>query len=215
MAIKISSKIKSYKVKTEEPVQAPVVELETLHEDMARPEMLIGSTYKIKTPQSEHAMYVTINDIILNEGTEHEVRKPYEVFINSKNMEHYQWVVAMTRVMSAVFRKGGNVTFLIDELKGVFDPKGGYFKKGGLFMPSIVAELGYTIEKHMRLIGMIEADRLSSEQKEFIESKRKELNIDAGSYPKSATMCDKCNEKAVIVMDGCATCLSCGNSKCG
>jgi aspartate aminotransferase len=88
--------------------------------------MLIGSTYKIKTPVSDHAMYVTINDIVLNEGTEHEQRRPFEVFINSKNLDHYQWIVALTRIISAVFRKGGDVAFLVEELKAVFDPRGGY-----------------------------------------------------------------------------------------
>ena len=100
-------------------------------EELQRPEMLIGSTYKIKTPVSDHAMYVTINDIVLNEGTEHEQRRPFEVFINSKNLDHYQWIVALTRIISAVFRKGGDVTFLVEELKAVFDPRGGYWQPGG------------------------------------------------------------------------------------
>jgi hypothetical protein len=96
-----------------------------MHERLERPEVLIGSTYKIKTPISDHAMYVTINDIVLNEGTEYEQRRPFEVFINSKNLDHFQWIVALTRIISAVFRKGGDVTFLVDELKAVFDPRGG------------------------------------------------------------------------------------------
>ncbi len=120
-------------------------------EELQRPEMLIGSTYKIKTPVSDHAMYVTINDIVLNEGTEHEQRRPFEVFINSKNLDHYQWIVALTRIISAVFRKGGDVTFLVEELKAVFDPRGGYWQPGGRFMPSIIAELGYVIEKHLHV----------------------------------------------------------------
>jgi hypothetical protein len=96
-----------------------------MHEKLERPEVLIGSTYKIKTPVSDHAMYVTINDIVLNEGTEHEQRRPFEVFINTKNLDHFQWIVALTRIISAVFRKGGDVTFLVDEMKAVFDPRGG------------------------------------------------------------------------------------------
>ena len=120
-----------------------------MHEKLERPEVLIGSTYKIKTPVSDHAMYVTINDIVLNEGTEHEQRRPFEIFINSKNLDHYQWIVALTRIMSAVFRKGGDVTFLVDELKAVFDPRGGYWQPGGKFMPSIIAELGHIVEKHL------------------------------------------------------------------
>ena len=126
-----------------------------MHEKLERPEMLIGSTYKIKTPVSDHAMYVTINDIVLNEGTEHEQRRPFEIFINSKNLDHYQWIVALTRIISAVFRKGGDVTFLVEELKAVFDPRGGYWQPGGKFMPSIIAELGYVIEKHLQMIGLL------------------------------------------------------------
>ena len=117
-----------------------------MHEKLERPEMLLGSTYKIKTPLSEHALYITVNDIVLNEGTEHEQRRPFEIFINSKNMEHFQWVLALTRIISAVFRKGGDVTVLVEELRSVFDPSGGYFKKGGKFMPSLVAEIGEVIK---------------------------------------------------------------------
>ena len=97
-----------------------------MHETLKRPEMLIGSTYKLKVPEhvSPHAMYITINDIILNEGTEHESRRPFEVFINTKNLDHFQWIVALTVIMSAVFRKGGDITFLVDELRSVFDPRG-------------------------------------------------------------------------------------------
>ena len=126
-----------------------------MHEKLERPEMLIGSTYKIKTPVSDHAMYVTINDIVLNEGTQHEQRRPFEIFINSKNLDHFQWIVALTRIISAVFRKGGDVTFLVDELKAVFDPRGGYWQPGGKFMPSIIAELGYVVEKHLQTIGLL------------------------------------------------------------
>src|SRR2546421_567271 len=121
-----------------------------MHEKLERPEVLIGSTYKIKTPVSDHAMYVTINDIVLNEGTEYEQRRPFEVFINSKNLDHFQWIVALTRIISAVFRKGGDVTFLVDELKAVFDPRGGYLQPGGEIMPSIIAELGYVNQKHLQ-----------------------------------------------------------------
>ena len=99
-----------------------------MHEKLERPEKLVGSTYKVKTPVSDHAMYVTINDIVLNEGTKHEQRRPFEIFINSKSLDHYQWIVALTRVMSAVFRKGGDVTFIVDELQAVFDPRGGYWQ---------------------------------------------------------------------------------------
>ena len=198
------------------PVKAEVVQM---HEKLERPEMLVGSTYKVKTPMSEHALYITINDIVLNPNTEHELRRPFEIFINSKNMDHFQWVVALTRVISAVFRKGGDATFLVEELKGVFDPKGGYFKKGGRFMPSLVAEIGESIESHMKIIGLIPQEKLDDHQKEFLAKKRAELtdnNSAANSdFPASAQLCSKCNTKAMIFSDGCMTCLSCGDSKCG
>lgn len=195
--------------------------IEHMHENVGRPEMLVGATYKIKTPLSDHALYITINDIVLNPDTDHEQRRPFEVFINSKNLEHYQWVVALTRVISAVFRKGGDVTFLVEELKAVFDPQGGYFKSGGRFMPSLVAEIGDAIELHMKTIGLIQTEELSDIQKQILADKLEKYNeknaietqADSG-YPPSAQLCIKCHTKAVIVMDGCKTCLSCGDSKC-
>ena len=158
MSIRIEQKIIKSEVtdKTSAQQQAasepPLADVIHMHENLARPESLQGITYKIKTPLSEHALYVTVNDIVLNPGTEHELRRPFEIFINSKNMEHFQWIIALTRILSAVFRKGGDVTFLVDELHSVFDPQGGYFKKGGRYTPSIVAEIGDVIEQHMKTI---------------------------------------------------------------
>jgi hypothetical protein len=194
-----------------------------MHEKLERPEMLIGSTYKIKTPVSDHAMYVTINDIILNEGTEHEQRRPFEVFINSKTLDPYQWIVALPRIISAVVRKGGDVTFLVDELKAVFDPRGGYWQPGGKFMPSIIAELGCVIEKHLLTIGLLRRVGLDEHQQKLVDEKRAEFEArskqtDAFAksvFPEGAQLCSKCSTAAVIMMDGCMTCLNCGDSKCG
>ena len=288
MSIKISKKIKSYSVAQLENDAAqnsavgrgqrdatvlPKAEVIQMHEKVERPEVLIGATYKIKSPLFEHALYVTINDIVLNAGTEYELRRPFEIFINSKNMDHFQWIVALTRIMSAVFRKGGDVTFLVEELKAVFDPRGGYFKAGGVYMPSIVAELGALIEQHLKMIGLLHDPELDPAQRKLIaekraayearsnmdgakkksenhavgnaasgiaadlagalgESARKSsspfLSMEEGrgegdngsessacAFPPGATMCHKCNTNAVILMDGCATCLNCGYSKCG
>ncbi len=228
MTHKISKKIVSYKVLTnddkaaaaEAQAEAQKQSVESMHENVERPEVLLGSTYKIKTPQSEHALYITINDIILNPGTEHEERRPYEIFINSKNMEHFQWVLALTRVISAVFRKGGDACFLVEEMKAVFDPRGGYFKKGGVFMPSLVAEIGCAIESHLKHIGMIKPEPMSDHQKKFLAEKRKEFETLHGSteenaFPDKAVLCTKCSTKAMVLMDGCMTCLNCGESKCG
>ncbi|GAA5000363.1 NrdJb [Pseudoluteimonas lycopersici] len=271
MAVRIDKKIKGYAVVSAEDkakelakgdsisraqaeADLPSADVIQMHERIERPEVLIGSTYKIKSPLVEHAMYVTINDIVLNAGTEHELRRPFEVFINSKSMEHFQWIVALTRIMSAVFRKGGDVTFLVEEMKAVFDPKGGYFKAGGVYMPSLVAELGMIIEDHLKSIGMMHDPEMSEAQRALIAEKRRayeqrskknsevatagemggamvdvvgdngaderseeviEVTGDGASFPPSASMCHKCSTKALVLMDGCATCLNCGYSKCG
>lgn len=266
MAVKIDQKIKGYAVVTPEDkardavkadavarnvveAELPTADVIQMHERIERPEILIGSTYKLKSPLFEHALYVTINDIVLNAGSEHEQRRPFEIFINSKNMDHFQWIVALTRIMSAVFRKGGDVTFLVDEMKAVFDPKGGYFKAGGVYMPSLVAELGSIVEDHLKSIGLMHDPEKSDAQRAMIAEKRAayaaltskknsdvspaadlfpspkvrdeqrdedvEVTGDGVSFPPSATMCHKCNQKAVVIMDGCATCLNCGYSKCG
>lgn len=245
MTIEIKDKIVGYEVvnndadvaekenKTpEKATDKKGAEIIQMHEKLERPDMLLGSTYKIKTPQSEHALYITINDVLLNQGTEHELRRPYEIFINSKNMDHFQWIVALTRIISAVFRKGGDATFLVDELRSVFDPRGGYFKKGGKYKPSLVCEIGDAIECHMKMIGMIKDNGMDDCQKEMLDAKRREYEAihcgdgaststekteanETSDFPPNSQLCSKCNTKAVISMDGCMTCLSCGDSKCG
>ncbi|MDE2259803.1 MAG: NrdJb [Betaproteobacteria bacterium] len=228
MTLTINKKITGYAVVTESPEAAPVAGLRTaeihqLGEPLSRPDKLVGNTYKIKTPVTDHALYITINDVIMNEGTPQEHRRPFEIFINSKNMEHFQWIVALTRVMSAVFRKGGDITFLVEELHSVFDPKGGYFKKGGRYIPSLVAEIGEVLKEHLYEIGMLKRPEQEAHQKAFLESKRQEyvesqsyasnLASDTG-FPAGASLCAKCSTQAVIKMDGCLTCLNCGDSKC-
>ena len=239
MPTKIEKKIVGYQVESStntQQAETPAAQIERtdradiihMHESVKRPEMLIGSTYKVKTPSdiSEHSLYITINDIILNEGTEHELRRPFEVFINSKNMEHFQWIVALTRIISAVFRKGGDVTFLVEELRSVFDPRGGYWKRGGKYMPSLVAEIGDVIERHLISIGLMKAPELDEHQKQLMDAKREEFSLspspasddvgdDENNFPSNAELCKKCHTKAVVVLDNCATCLNCGNSKCG
>jgi hypothetical protein len=221
MAKKIEKQIVGYQVKSDEPEATPESNIVQMHEKVSRPETLAGSTYKIKTPLSDHALYLTINDIVLNPGTDHELRRPFEVFINSKNMDHFQWIVALTRVISAVFRKGGDCTFLVEELKAVFDPQGGYFKSGGRFMPSLVAEIGWAIEDHLQQIGLMEPPEIPEHQRQILEEKRAEFEAKSGGdagdsdFPASAELCRKCSVKAVILMDGCMTCLNCADSKCG
>ena len=231
MTHKISQGITGFEVvKDDEPAEQTAAELEQsniiqMHESLKRPEMLLGSTYKIKTPLSEHSLYITINDIILNEDTDHEQRRPFEVFINSKNMDHFQWIVALTRIMSAVFRKGGDITFLVEELRSVFDPSGGYFKKGGKFMPSLVAEIGDVVESHLKMIGMIKTEDVNDHQQKILDEKRaqfeeksKQANAEkeakSTEFPAGSQLCGKCHVTAVIQMDGCMTCLNCADSKC-
>lgn len=220
---KIDSKIIAYHVKnnTSASVSSPPI-LETMHEEMPRPEKLFGRTYKLKTPEhvSEHSLFITINDVVLNEDTDHETRRPFEIFINSKSLEHYQWIVALTRIISAVFRKGGDCTFLVDELRSVFDPKGGYWNNGK-YVPSLIAEIGNVIEQHLVEIGLLEnpndlhKDRAITENKAIDDNKKQTENNDNSGFPSNATLCYKCHYKALVIKDNCQTCLNCGESKCG
>ncbi|MBF0438735.1 MAG: TSCPD domain-containing protein [Magnetococcales bacterium] len=188
-----------------EPVSSPkmVAEVVQLQPVLRRPDDLEGTTYKIKTPLSEHALYVTINDILVNGK-----RRPFEIFINSKNMDNFAWIVALTRVLSAVFRHGGDATFLVEEMRSVFDPRGGYFKPGGKYMPSLVAEIGECIERHLTKIGMIPPVDLSPE----LLAKRQAVG-EKGMLGNA--LCPKCGQMAMARLDGCDTCLECGYSKCG
>lgn len=210
MSIKIEKKITGYAVaKPEDEQESNVAHIAPLLE---RDDILEGSTYKIKTPLSEHAMYITINDVVVNSGQDDEHRRPFEVFINSKNMEHFMWIVALTRVLSAIFRKGGDVTFLVEEMKAVFDPRGGYYKKGGKYMPSIVAEIGEVIQQHLVSIGMMEGQLNTAE----LVAKRKEAEVKLGPEAMAkGNQCDKCGAMAVVRLDNCDCCLECGDSKCG
>jgi len=225
MVVKINKKIVGYSVldknkKVEKKAQP--AEIFQLGDPLSRPDRITGSTYKVKTPVTEHALYITINDVLMNEGTEQEHRRPFEIFVNSKNMEHFQRIVALTRVMSAVFRKGGDITFLVEELESVFDPNGGYYKKGGRYVPSLVAELGQVVEQHLINIGMLKERKPEKEQQNLIDEKKAEfvknnpdgLDSDTG-FPTGSQLCKKCSVKASIMMDGCLTCLNCGESKCG
>ena len=170
-----------------------------------RPEVLPGSTYKVRWPESDHAMYITINDIIKDDR-----RRPFEMFINSKNMEHYAWTVALTRMLSAVFRRGGDVSFVVDELKAVFDPRGGAWV-GGRYVPSILAAIGEVIEEHLIRIGFItdptsredEADRL-----------RLASGMDEGATSARMHSCPRCGQPGLMRIENCDTCTSCGYSKC-
>lgn len=213
MTTVINEKIVDYSViKQEEkplnPVPPKSVSLNTvqqMHEQIERSEILHGKTYKIKNPIFDHALYITINDIVLNPGTEHEQVRPFEIFINSKNMEHFQWVIALTRVISAVFRKGGDVEFLVEELRSVFDPKGGYFKKGGRYVPSLVAEIGDVIAQHLCENVVV--------KREF--SKKETFSPPVAITHKNASICPKCNQFSYVKKEGCAVCLECGHSLCG
>jgi ribonucleoside-diphosphate reductase alpha chain len=170
-----------------------------MSEPLDRPQSLEGRTYKLKWPDSEHAIYLTINDIILNGH-----RRPFEVFINSKNMEHFAWTVALTRMISAVFRRGGDVSFVVEELKAVFDPRGGAWIKGK-YIPSILAAIGGAIETHMIDTGFLEGEGLGLKH----DPKGSILDIAI------AKPCSSCGQYEMRMLEGCMTCASCGYSKCG
>ena len=204
-------------VAQDQPKPQPIPQTDNKRTVLDRPELLSGKTYKIRTPLSEHALYITINDTVIDGKT-----RPFEIFINSKAMDHFQWVVALTRLISAVFRHGGEVEFLIEELRSVVDPKGGYFKKGR-YIPSLVSEIGDVLSTHLQSIGMVCETPLSSNQLDLIDyakkkSADKKTTSTSGSeddgFPENAVLCSKCNMRALVKMDGCETCLACGQSKC-
>lgn len=180
----------------ERPAEAPAPAL--LDKPMDRPVSLVGATYKLKFPGSEHAIYITVNDI--DDGGR---RRPFEVFINSKNMEHYAWTVALTRMISAVFRRGGDVSFVVEELKAVFDPRGGAWMEGR-YVPSILAAIGGVIERHMIAIG-------------FLSGEGAGLKSDphAGGPAPVGPSCPACGTPGMRMIEGCMTCPSCGHSRCG
>lgn len=182
------------------PEQDKGAEVVYLTEPLDRPAALEGATYKLKWPGSEHAIYITINDIV--QGGH---RRPFEVFINSKNMEHFAWTVALTRMVSAVFRRGGDVSFVVEELKAVFDPRGGAWIEGR-YIPSILAAIGGVIERHLVTTG-------------FIAGEGQGLKTDPhamamGDIPR-APACPSCGAYAMRMVEGCMTCADCGHSKCG
>ncbi len=182
-------------------VDANGAEVVYMSEPLDRPQSLEGHTYKLKWPDSEHAIYLTINDIIISDH-----RRPFEVFINSKNMEHYAWTVALTRMISAVFRRGGDVSFVVEELKAVFDPRGGAWVQGK-YIPSILAAIGGVIETHLVKTGFLEGEGMglkSDPQAEVVS-----LNAPRGKP------CPSCGQFDLQMVEGCMTCRSCGHSKCG
>ena len=173
-----------------------------LTEPLDRPAALEGATYKLKWPGSEHAIYITVNDIV--QGGH---RRPFEVFINSKNMEHYAWTVALTRMISAVFRRGGDVSFVVEELKAVFDPRGGAWM-AGQYIPSILAAIGGVIERHLVATGFIAGEGMGLKTDPRAEA------MTLGEAPRGQA-CPSCGSYNMRKVEGCLTCADCGHSKCG
>ncbi|MFN3847494.1 MAG: ribonucleoside-diphosphate reductase, adenosylcobalamin-dependent, partial [Paracoccaceae bacterium] len=192
----------SDKTPSEAPATAPTEgEVIYLSEPLDRPAALEGATYKLKWPGSEHALYITVNDIIISGH-----RRPFEVFINSKNMEHFAWTVALTRMISAVFRRGGDISFVVEELKAVFDPRGGAWMEGK-YIPSILAAIGGVIERHLIEIGFIEGEGMGLKTDPQAE-------VVAIGAPRGKS-CSSCGSYDMRMIEGCMTCASCGYSKCG
>ena len=187
----------------EAPAETPGDAFETsgvihLTRPLDRPEVLPGQTYKLRWPESDHAIYVTVNDVV-RDGR----RRPFEVFINSKNMDHYAWTLGLTRMISAVFRRGGDVSFVVEELKAVFDPRGGQWM-GGRYVPSLLAAIGEVLEAHMKNIGFIRAE----------DEDVRVVAIGGGGAGGRPASCPRCSQASLIHQEGCAICTSCGYSKC-
>ena len=197
------------------PEKRPLDELDAggvvyMTQPLDRPGSLTGSTYKINWPESDHGIYITINDIIQDGRV-----RPFEVFINSKNVDHFAWTVALTRMISAVFRRGGEVSFIVEELKAVFDPRGGYWIEGR-YVPSLLAAIGEVIEKHMVEIGFI-ADPYADPEANVVPLALNSSELIRGQNGSNNHLrsCPKCSTASLVRMEGCDTCVSCGYSKCG
>lgn len=195
-------------VTTAEPVAH--IEHDTT-QPLDRPDAVPGQTYKLRWPESDHAIYITVNDIEVQGPDGRLQRRPFEVFINSKNMEHYAWTVALTRMISAVFRRGGDVGFVVEELKAVFDPRGGQWMKGR-YVPSLLAAIGSTIEEHMIAIGFLKPGESGAVAEE--EASGNVVQLDASTRDKRFRACPKCGTYALMRQEGCDSCTSCGFSKC-
>ena len=177
-------------------VNADADQVVYMTQPLDRPDVIEGRTYKITWPDSDHAIYITVNDVV-QDGR----RRPFEVFINSKNMEHYAWTVALTRMISAVFRRGGDVAFVVEKLKAVFDPRGGHWM-GGKYVPSLLAAIGTQIERHMIDIGFLANKPHASPVAE---------TQDQALIPQQ---CPRCGSADLRHVEGCDVCGSCGFSKC-
>ncbi len=199
--------------KKEEAKPAPVAA--PANQPPRRPDELTGTTYKIKTPQSPDAFYITINDLVDEEGN----HRPYEIFINTKNLHHFSWIVAMSRLISAVFRHDPKPKFLVEELKSIYDPNGGFFNHGK-YVPSLAAEIGYVLEHHLRLCGVIKdpspADAGEHEGESMsLDSAPAAAPKKSGSINSGKMICPQCSERELISSENCLKCLACGYSKCG
>jgi hypothetical protein len=213
---KITGKIVGYKVlKPDEPKLdlTALSKPKGINETIERDDVISGKTYKIRPSNGNDSYYITINNQMID-----GIRYPMEMFINSKNVEHFQWIAAITRMISAVFRKGGDIHFIVDELSVIHDPIGGYWGKDrltgkGKYYKSIIHELGSVVEEHLAKLaiknGLVKPVTVESIKEE------KATKEDADSYPPNATSCKLCQHRAVVTLDGCATCLNCGDSKCG
>ncbi|MBL6928577.1 MAG: adenosylcobalamin-dependent ribonucleoside-diphosphate reductase [Rhodospirillales bacterium] len=226
LVAKPNAKKQPAKKQTELPLEAPIAKAKPkdlgdsgrvaqLYKPLDREEALDGKTYKVNWPESDHAIYITLNDILDDSGR----IRPFEVFINSKNMEHYAWTVALTRMISAVFRRGGDISFVVEELKAVFDPRGGQWM-GGRYVPSLLAAIGEVIERHLKEIGFLAAP---GEQIGGTEAVSQPKVVSMGGPEESAgsantsmfRQCPKCAQLSLMRQEGCDTCTSCGYSKCG
>ena len=199
----VTGSVLSVSETSEAPVATPDDQGDVVYiaEPLDRPAQLEGHTYKLKWPDSNHAIYITINDIVISGH-----RRPFEIFINSKNMEHFAWTVALTRMISAVFRRGGDVSFVVEELKAVFDPRGGAWMQGK-YVPSILAAIGGVIEKHLIAIGFIGGEGMG------LKSDPQAEVVEIGARP-SSPACPNCGEHEMRMMEGCLTCANCAYSKC-
>lgn len=202
---KIEQKIVGWHVSHKDDGEGKTIEVREAT-TLERPRVVMGRTYKISPAVTDSAMYITINDVVMDDGT----RRPVEMFINTKHVAHQQWITALTRMVSAIFRKPGPYLFVADELREIYDPQGGYFDSGKM-ISSVVAHVADVLREHFIYIGAMDAPELTVVQKEVIAEKVEKATASGIEMQ----VCGKCKEKAVLMLDGCMTCTTCGDSKCG
>jgi ribonucleoside-diphosphate reductase alpha chain len=169
-------------------------------EVMERPRILQGRTYKLKWPQTGDNWYITIT---------HRGGVPFEVFITTKVAAHAEWVQALSILLTAVLRRGGDVKFLITELQGIHSASGGqYITEQRKFRHSQVAAIGGVIEEEFRVLGMFGTTEPEPEVQKAVPP-----GVTFGQIGEPGC-CPECGARPLVHQEGCEKCQICSYTRC-